>query len=104
MTQGEIAADSQDANELELLSLLVEDYENRHYPIPSPNPIEAILCRIEQMGLDEKELSKILGGRQRKSDILKRRRRLSLQMIRRLHKRLNIPAEVLIRNYPLQSE
>jgi HTH-type transcriptional regulator/antitoxin HigA len=87
------------ADELEVLSLLINDYESKHYPMPKANPVEAIKFRLEQMGLDDAELSKILGFRSRKSEILSGQRKLSLAMIRRLHEVLNIPAEVLIAEY-----
>lgn len=90
---------TKDFDQLELLSLLVEDYEKKHFPVPPPHPIEAIRFRLDQLGLDEKDLGKILGFRQRKSDILSGKRRLSLNMIRALYDKLSIPAEVLIRAY-----
>ena len=86
-------------DEFEILFTLVEVYENKHYPIPPPHPIEAIKFRLEQMGIDEKELTIILGGRSRKSEILSGRRKLSLNMIRELHDKLKIPAETLIAAY-----
>lgn len=86
-------------DEFEVLFTLVEAYEEKHYPIPPPHPIEAIKFRLEQKGTDEKELIKILGGRSRKSEILSGRRKLSLTMIRELHDKLNIPAETLIAAY-----
>ena len=86
-------------DEFEVLFTLVESYEEKHYPIPPPHPIEAIKFQLEQMGLDEKELNKILGGRSRKSEILSGRRKLSLNMIRELHNKLKIPAETLIAEY-----
>lgn len=86
-------------DEFEVLFTLVEAYEEKHYPIPPPHPIEAIRFRLEQKGVDEKELIKILGGRSRKSEILSGRRKLSLAMIRELHDKLNIPAETLIAAY-----
>lgn len=88
-----------DGDEFEVLFTLVEAYEEKHYPIPPPHPIEAIKFRLEQGEVDEKELTKILGGRSRKSEILSGRRKLSLNMIRALHKTLNIPAESLISVY-----
>ena len=87
------------SDELEALSILVEAYEEKHYPIPPPHPIEAIKFRLEQMVMDEKGLNKILGGRSRKSEILSGKRKLSLNMIRQLHKELRIPAETLISEY-----
>ena len=87
------------ADELEILSILVENYEKKHYPVPPPNPVEAIRYRLQQTGIDEKELNKILGGRSRKSEILSGKRKLSLNMIRKLHDKLKIPAETLIAEY-----
>lgn len=86
-------------DEFEVLITLVEAYEEKHYPIPPPHPIEAIKFRLEQKGAAEKELIKILGGRSRKSEILSGRRKLSLAMIRELHDKLHIPAETLIAAY-----
>jgi HTH-type transcriptional regulator / antitoxin HigA len=86
-------------DEFEVLFTLVEAYEEKHYPVPPPHPIEAIRFRLEQKGVDEKELIRILGGRSRKSEILSGRRKLSLAMIRKLHDKLNIPAETLIAAY-----
>ena len=86
-------------DELEVLALLVKDYENQHYPIPKPHPIEAIRFRLDQMGLSEADLSTILGSRSRKSEILSGQRKLSLDMIRKLNAALKIPAEVLIAAY-----
>jgi HTH-type transcriptional regulator / antitoxin HigA len=99
MMQKDIKAGSKLSDELEVLSILVEAYEKKYYPIPPPHPIEAIKFRLEQMGIDEKELTKILGGRSRKSEILSGRRKLSLNMIRELHEKLSIPAETLIAAY-----
>ncbi len=87
------------SDELEILSVLIEGYEENHYPIPPPHPIEAIKFKLEQMGINEKELTKILGGRSRKSEILSGSRKLSLTMIRELHNKLKIPAETLIAEY-----
>jgi HTH-type transcriptional regulator / antitoxin HigA len=86
-------------DEFEVLFTLVEAYEEKHSPIPPPHPIEAIKFRMEQGEIDEKELTKILGGRSRKSEILSGKRKLSLNMIRALHKKLKIPAESLISCY-----
>lgn len=86
-------------DELEILSLLVKDYENAHYPVPKPHPIEAIKFRLEQLALSDTELTRILGSRSRKSEILSGERKLSLEMIRKLNQELKIPAEVLIQAY-----
>jgi HTH-type transcriptional regulator / antitoxin HigA len=81
---------------LEVLVTLVEAYEAKHHPIPPPDPVEAILFRMDQLDLDRKALEALIGSRARVSEVLSRRRSLSLGMIRRLHGRLGIPAEVLI--------
>lgn len=99
LIQKDLKPDSRLSDELEILSLLIEGYEEKHYPIPPPRPIEAIKFKLDQMGIDEKELTKILGGRNRKSEILNGRRKLSLSMIRELHNKLKIPAETLIAEY-----
>jgi len=82
---------------LDILATLVDAYENEHYPMDPPDPIEAIKFRIEQQGLTRKDLEGILGSRTRVAEVLSRRRGLSINMIRRLHEKLGIPAEVLIR-------
>ena len=92
----ECAPGSEQEDQLDVLSLLVEAYEERHHPIPPPDPIEAILFRMDQMSLSRKDLEPYLGSRARVSEILNRRRPLTLAMIRRLHEGLGIPAEILI--------
>lgn len=82
---------------LDVLVTLIEAYEEKHFPIDPPDPITAILFRMEQQGLKRKDLEPLIGSRARVSEVLAGRRNLSLQMIRRLHKALSIPAEVLIR-------
>jgi HTH-type transcriptional regulator/antitoxin HigA len=82
---------------LDILATLVDAYENEHYPIDPPEPIEAIKFRMEQQGLDRKDLADILGSRTRVAEVLNRRRGLSINMIRRLHEKLGISVEVLIR-------
>lgn len=82
--------------ELELWSLLVERYEQEHFPIDFPDPIDAIRFRMEQEGLRQKDLAKILPGKNRVSEVLHGKRSLSLSMIRSLHHHLQIPAAVLI--------
>ncbi len=88
-----------ESDELEVLSILVKQYEREHYPVPKPTPLEAIKFRLEQMGMSEAELSEILGHRSRKSEILSGKRKLNLGMIRKLSEQLNIPADVLIQAY-----
>jgi HTH-type transcriptional regulator/antitoxin HigA len=99
LMQKNIRQDSKESDELEILSILIKEYENEHYPVPKPNPLEAIKFRLEQMNMSETELSEILGHRSRKSEILSGKRKLSLSMIRKLTKTLHIPAEVLIQAY-----
>ena len=82
---------------LDILATLVDAYENEHHPIDPPDPIAAIKFRMEQQGLTRKDLGGILGTRTRVAEVLNRRRGLSINMIRRLHRKLGIPAEVLIR-------
>ena len=82
---------------LDILATLIEAYEDEHYPMDSPDPIEAIKFRMEQQGLTRKDLEGILGTRTRVAEVLNGRRGLSINMIRRLHEKLGIPAEVLIR-------
>ena len=90
---------TKDGDELEILSVLIEKYEDDHYPIEAPDPIEAIKFRMEQMGYKQKDLAKIIGYKGRVSEILNKKRKLSLEMIRSLHKKLNIPLEALVQAY-----
>jgi len=99
LIQKDIQQGTSEAEELELLTLLIEHYEKQHYTIHPPSPIEAIKFRLEQLGKPETELSKILGARSRQSEILSGKRKLSLSMIRRLHTALGIPAISLIGEY-----
>ena len=81
-----------------MLATLIDSYESEHHPIDPPDPIEAIKFRMEQQGLTRKDLEGILGSRTRITEVLNRRRGLSINMIRRLHEQLGISAEVLIRS------
>lgn len=99
LMQKELKPESKDSDELEILSILIKEYEQEHYPVPKPSPLEAIKFRLEQMGMTEAELSHILGYRSRKSEILSGKRKLNLAMIRKLNEVLHIPAEVLIQAY-----
>ncbi|MBV8190139.1 MAG: helix-turn-helix domain-containing protein [Alphaproteobacteria bacterium] len=82
---------------LDVLATLIDAYENQHYPMDPPHPIEAIKFRMEQQGLSRKDLEGIIGTRTRIAEVLNGRRGLSIGMIRRLNQKLGIPAEVLIR-------
>lgn len=86
-------------DELELLALLIAKYEDEKYPIDLPDPIEAVKFRMEQLGMKPKDLEKSIGFKSRISEILNKKRKLTLDMIRKLHQQLNIPTEVLIREY-----
>ncbi len=85
---------------MDILATLVDTYEARHFPMDPPDPVEAIKFRMEQQGLTRKDLEAILGTRTRVAEVLNRRRSLSINMIRRLHEKLGISAEVLIRPNP----
>ena len=82
---------------LDILATLIEAYETEHHPMDPPDPIEAIKFRMEQQGLTRKDLEEILGTRTRVSEVLNRKRGLSINMIRALHDKLGISAEILIR-------
>ena len=90
---------SLEGDELELLGLLIEQYEDQHYHIDLPDPIEAIKFRMEQLGYNQTDFAKIVGFKSRASEILNRKRKLTLEMIRKIHLGLNIPTEVLIQAY-----
>lgn len=92
-------ADTPDGDDAELLAILIEKYEDEFYPIESPDPIEAIKFRMEQMNMDNKDLAEILGYKSRVSEIFNRKRKLTLKMIRNLHIKLKIPYESLIGDY-----
>jgi HTH-type transcriptional regulator/antitoxin HigA len=92
-------ADTNEGDEAELLTILLEKYEDEHYPIEAPDPIEAIKFRMEQMNMDNQDLAKIIGYKSRVSEIFSRKRKLNLRMIRSLHEKLNIPYESLIADY-----
>lgn len=90
-------AGTAEGDRLEVLATLIDAYEEQHHPVDPPDPIEAIKFRMEQQGLTRRDLEKIIGTRTRVAEVLNRRRGLSIGMIRRLHERLGISAEVLIR-------
>ncbi len=87
---------TQEGDELEVLTILVEAYEARNFEILPPDPVEAIKFRMEQMNLKSSDLAPILGGKNRVSEILRYKRNLTVKMIKALHKELDIPAESLI--------
>src|SRR6202790_441448 len=90
-------AGTRDGDRLDVIATLIDAYEAEHYPMDPPDPIEAIQFRMEQQGLTRRDLEPMIGTRARVAEVMSRRRNLSIDMIRRLHKQLGISAEVLIR-------
>lgn len=97
------APNSKEGDEAEIVSLLIENYENKYYPIEAPDPIEAIKIRMEEMNLKQKDLIGIIGGKSRVSEVLNKKKKLTVEMIRELEQILNIPASVLVTNYQLSN-
>lgn len=90
---------TEQGDELEILSILIDSYENENFPVGMPDPIEAIKFRMEQMGMKQKDLAKVVGFKSRVSEILSKKRKLTLGMIRKLNSTLHIPTEVLVQDY-----
>lgn len=90
------APESEEGEQAELLSILIEKYEDEKYPIEAPDPVEAIRFRMEQMGMDNNDLAEVIGYKSRVSEIFSGKRKLTLKMIRNLHEKMNIPYESLI--------
>ena len=90
---------TEEGDELEILSILIDRYEKQGFPIGMPDPIEAIKFRMEQMGMKQKDLAEVVGYKSRVSEILNKKRKLTLDMIRKLNATLHIPTEVLIQDY-----
>lgn len=99
LMQKDIKPKSKESDELEVLSMLIERYEAEHYVILPPNPVEAIKFRMEQLGMNRSELGKLLGYPSRASEIMRGKRKLTIEMVRALHERLQIPLESLIARY-----
>jgi len=97
LAKGDPAPGSDDGARLELLAKLIDDYERERYSFRKPDPIEAILFRMEEQGLRQADIAAIVGGKNRASEILSRKRPLTLSMVRALHEKLGIPSELLIR-------
>jgi len=93
--------DTSESDEADILGLLIDEYEKKHYPIEAPDPIEAIKIRMEEMQLKQKDLIYTIGSSSRVSEILNRKRKLTVEMIRNLNRRLNISPEILINDYEL---
>src|SRR5665648_1078881 len=90
-----------ESDEADVLGLMIDDYEKKHYPIEAPDPIEAIKIRMEEMQLKQIDLVNEIGGKSRVSEILNRKRKLTVEMIRKLTARLNLSPELLINDYQL---
>ena len=90
-----------ESDEADILGILIDEYEKKHYPIDAPDPIEAIKIRMEEMQLKQVDLVSEIGGKSRVSEILNRKRRLTVDMIRKLANRLNLSAGLLIKDYQL---
>lgn len=90
---------TKEGDELEILGILIDNYETIHFPIELPDPVEAIKFRMEQLGYNQNDLAKVVGLKSRASEILSRKRKLTLEMIRKLNATMNIPTEVLIQDY-----
>ena len=90
-----------ESDEADILGLMIDEYEKKHYPIDAPDPIEAIKIRMEEMQLKQVDLVNEIGGKSRVSEVLNRKRKLTVEMIRNLTRRLNLSPEVLIGDYQL---
>jgi HTH-type transcriptional regulator/antitoxin HigA len=90
-----------ESDEADILGLMVDEYEKKHYPIDTPDPIEAIKIRMEEMNLKQIDLVAEVGGKSRVSEILSKKRKLTVEMIRNLTKKLNLSPELLITDYQL---
>jgi len=97
-----VPAGSAESDEADLLALLIDEYEKEHYPIETPDPIEAIKIRMEEMDLKQKDLVEWIGGKSRVSEVLNKKRKLTVAMIRMLAEKLNLSADVLIRDYTIR--
>ncbi|MDC9722688.1 MAG: helix-turn-helix domain-containing protein [Urechidicola sp.] len=95
------APNSKEGDEAEIISMLIENYENLFYPIDAPDPIEAIKIRMEEMNMKQKDLVGVIGGKSRVSEILNKKKRLTVDMIRKLEDLLQLSASILVTNYQL---
>ena len=96
-------ANSPEGDELDVLVTLVEAYEAKHYAIDAPDPIAAIQHRMEALGMERKDLEPLLGSKSRVSEVLNRKRKLTMDMVRALHVKMNLPAEALIQDYKIHA-
>ncbi len=96
-------ANSPEGDELDILVTLVEAFEAKHYAIDAPDPIAAIQHRMEALGMERKDLEPMLGSRSRVSEVLNRKRKLTMEMVRSLHVKMDLPAEALIQDYKIHA-
>lgn len=96
--------DTKEGDEAEILSMLLENYEKEHYPIESTDPIETIKIRMEELNMRQRDLVGIIGGKSRVSEIMNRKKKLTVDMVRELERKLQISASVLVNNYPLSGK
>lgn len=96
-------ANSPEGDELDILVTLVEAFEAKHYAVDAPDPIVAIQHRMEALGMERKDLELLLGSKSRVSEILNRKRKLTMDMVRTLHVKMNLPAEALIQDYKIHA-
>lgn len=92
---------SSESDEADIWALLIDEYENKNFPIEAPDPIEAIKIRMEELDLKQKDLVGMIGGKSRVSEILNKRKKLTVEMVRTLADRLNLSVQILIRDYQL---
>lgn len=97
-------AGTNESDEADILALVIDDYEKKHFPIDAPDPIEAIKIRMEEMQLKQSDLLNEIGGKSRVSEILNRKRKLTVDMIRNLTTRLNLSANILVKDYQLNQK
>jgi HTH-type transcriptional regulator / antitoxin HigA len=90
-----------EGDELEILTILIDKYEKENFPIDLPDPIEAVKFRMEQLNMKQKDLAETIGFKSRVSEVLNKKRKLTLDMIRKLHAELNIPTNILIKEYQI---
>lgn len=97
----DVKSGSSESDEADILALLIDEYENKNFPIEAPDPIEAIKIRMEELDLKQKDLVGMIGGKSRVSEILNKRKKLTVEMVRTLAERLNLSVQILIRDYQL---
>jgi HTH-type transcriptional regulator/antitoxin HigA len=90
-----------ESDEADIIALLIDEYENKNFPIEAPDPIEAIKIRMEEMDIKQKDLVGVIGGKSRVSEILNKRKKLTVEMVRALAEKLNLSVQILVKDYTL---